>query len=52
VLADLYFIYGALVEQRRFLGRFGEEYREYMKKVPLLIPKPGILSGKKEGIIN
>ncbi len=39
ILADLYFLFGALIEERRFLVIFGEEYREYMKRVPRLIPK-------------
>ncbi|MDA8387723.1 MAG: isoprenylcysteine carboxylmethyltransferase family protein [Nitrospiraceae bacterium] len=38
-LADLYFIYGALIEEKRLLKRFGQEYREYMKKVPRFIPR-------------
>jgi len=38
VLADAYFIWGALVEQKRMLSHFGDEYRSYMKEVPLLIP--------------
>ncbi len=41
VLADLYFIWGALIEERRFLRMFGDQYREYMKKVPRLIPRIG-----------
>lgn len=41
VLADLYFIWGAFIEERRFLRIFGDQYREYMKKVPRLIPKLG-----------
>ncbi len=40
ILADLYFIWGAWVEQRRMLERFGDQYRDYMKEVPLLIPTP------------
>ena len=40
VLADLYFIYGALVEQKRLLELFGDEYRDYMSRVPLLVPTP------------
>ncbi len=41
VLADLYFIWGAFIEERRFLRMFGDQYREYMKKVPRLIPRLG-----------
>jgi len=39
VLADLYFIFGMFIEERRFLKIFGEQYREYMKKVPRLVPR-------------
>ncbi len=41
VLADLYFLFGAFIEERRFLVLFGEEYREYMRRVPRLIPRLG-----------
>jgi protein-S-isoprenylcysteine O-methyltransferase Ste14 len=39
VLADLYFIFGMFIEERRFLRIFGDPYREYMRRVPRLIPK-------------
>ena len=38
VMADLYFLYGAFIEERRLIKRFGQDYREYMKKVPRFIP--------------
>ncbi|HUI67382.1 MAG TPA: isoprenylcysteine carboxylmethyltransferase family protein [Nitrospirota bacterium] len=38
VLADLYFLFGVFIEERRFLKIFGEEYRMYMQHVPRLIP--------------
>ena len=38
VLADAYFIYGALVEQKRLLELYGDKYRDYMSRVPLLVP--------------
>jgi protein-S-isoprenylcysteine O-methyltransferase Ste14 len=40
-LADAYFIYGAFVEERRLIGRFGDEYRRYMKEVPRFLPRLG-----------
>lgn len=43
VLADLYFLYGAFIEERRLIKRFGRDYREYMKKVPRFIPRPSSL---------
>lgn len=38
VLADLYFIVGSLIEQRRLKKRFGKEYEDYMKRVPAFMP--------------
>lgn len=38
VLADLYFLFGMLIEERRFLRIFGDQYREYMKRVPRMFP--------------
>jgi methanethiol S-methyltransferase len=39
VLADLYFIFGMFIEERRFVKIFGDQYREYMKKVPRMVPR-------------
>ena len=39
VLADLYFLFGAFIEERRFLEIFGHQYREYMQRVPRLFPR-------------
>ena len=36
--ADIYFIAGALIEERRLLAHFGEDYRRYMAEVPRFIP--------------
>ena len=41
ILADLYFIFGMFIEERRFLRIFGDQYREYMKRVPGMIPRFG-----------
>ncbi len=38
VLADLYFLFGMFIEERRFLKIFSDQYREYMKRVPRFIP--------------
>lgn len=35
---DAYFIAGALIEERRLIAHFGDEYRTYMKEVPRFIP--------------
>ena len=39
VLADLYFLFGMFIEERRFLRIFGDQYREYMKRVPRMVPR-------------
>ena len=39
VLADLYFLFGAFIEERRFSGVFGDQYQEYRKRVPRLLPR-------------
>lgn len=38
ILADIYFIYGAFSEERRLILRFGKEYEEYRKQVPMFLP--------------
>jgi protein-S-isoprenylcysteine O-methyltransferase Ste14 len=38
ILADLYFIFGSFIEERRFIGTFGDQYREYQERVPRLVP--------------
>ena len=47
VLADLYFLFGVFIEERRFLRIFGDQYREYMKRVPRLIPRLRFHKGLK-----
>jgi len=39
IMADLYFLFGMLIEERRFLKIFGDQYRDYMKHVPRMIPQ-------------
>ncbi len=39
VLADAYFLFGMLIEENRFLTIFGDQYREYRKRVPMFIPR-------------
>jgi len=38
VLADLYFLFGMMIEERRFLRIFGDQYRRYMRQVPRMVP--------------
>jgi protein-S-isoprenylcysteine O-methyltransferase Ste14 len=44
VLADLYFLFGMFIEERRFVRIFGEQYREYMKRVPRMVPRLASIS--------
>jgi methanethiol S-methyltransferase len=37
-LADLYFVFGMMIEERRFIKMYGDQYREYRKRVPRMIP--------------
>ncbi len=48
LLADLYFIFGALREDRLLQKKF-PDFRQYQKRVPLLIPSPGSLLRKGSG---
>jgi len=46
-LAIAYFIVGALVEERRLLKTYGDDYRRYMNEVPRFIPRLRRYSGRK-----
>lgn len=39
LLADLYFLFGMFIEERRFLKSYGDEYRRYRGQVPRMIPR-------------
>ena len=39
-IATSYFIIGALIEEKRLLKEFGEEYSCYREKVPFILPQP------------
>jgi len=39
ILADAYFVFGAFIEEKRLIKTFGDEYIEYMKRVPGFLPK-------------
>ncbi len=50
VLADLYFLFGMMIEERRFLRIFGDQYREYMQRVPRMVPDVfGLWGGGRKG---
>jgi protein-S-isoprenylcysteine O-methyltransferase Ste14 len=37
-LADIYFVVGALIEERRMTARHGEAYKAYRREVPMFVP--------------
>jgi protein-S-isoprenylcysteine O-methyltransferase Ste14 len=39
VLADVYFLFGMIIEERRFVKIIGDEYKKYRKRVPMMIPR-------------
>lgn len=39
VATDLYFLLGMFIEERRFLRLFGDRYRDYMHRVPRMLPR-------------
>jgi len=40
ILSSLYLVVGAGLEERRLLHEFGDGYREYQRRVPMLVPRP------------
>jgi protein-S-isoprenylcysteine O-methyltransferase Ste14 len=42
-----YLIIGTLLEEKRLVAEFGEEYRDYQEQVPMFLP--GGRSGKWKG---
>ena len=40
VILTTYLIVGTILEERKLVVEFGEDYREYQKRVPMLVPVP------------
>jgi protein-S-isoprenylcysteine O-methyltransferase Ste14 len=38
IFSVAYFIIGGMIEEHRLLKEFGDEYREYRKRVPFIVP--------------
>jgi len=38
IMGTIYFLIGGLIEEKRLTDEYGEEYRDYQKKVPFMIP--------------
>ncbi len=43
-LFSLYFVFGGILEERKLEEEFGEEYRDYKKKVSMFLPVKWLLS--------
>jgi protein-S-isoprenylcysteine O-methyltransferase Ste14 len=43
VMSTAYFVLGGLIEERRLVAEFGNEYRDYQQRVPFIIPKKSSL---------
>jgi protein-S-isoprenylcysteine O-methyltransferase Ste14 len=41
VCSTIYFIIGALIEEKRLLVQFGDRYRRYQQDVPFMVPSMG-----------
>ncbi len=39
IVTSAYFIIGSFLEERKMVRRFGEKYRAYQRRVPMLIPR-------------
>ncbi|MGE4266094.1 MAG: isoprenylcysteine carboxylmethyltransferase family protein [Deferribacterales bacterium] len=46
LILTVYFIFGYINEERKLIKEFGQDYIEYRKKVPALIPKIGFRNEK------
>lgn len=44
----VYFVVGSRLEERKLLTRFGDAYRDYMNRVPGLVPRPWQVLSREE----
>lgn len=49
-LGSLYFVVGALIEEKRLSEGFGEEYLRYRQAVPFLVPSRGTIISSIRGV--
>jgi len=47
IMSIVYFIIGSLIEERRLAGEFGEEYQQYQRQVPFIIPTNSSLLSRR-----
>ena len=48
IILTLYFIVGTVLEERKLLIEYGDDYRRYQKKVSMLIPIKWLLSAMRD----
>ena len=48
IILTLYFIVGTILEERKLLIEYGENYRRYQRKVSMLIPLKWLLSATRD----
>lgn len=49
ILSLPYFVIGAPIEERRLLEEFGDQYRQYRRRVPFIIPRWGTAQARARG---
>lgn len=48
IVLTAYLIVGAIIEEKKLVAEYGGEYREYQKRVPMLLPI-GFLTSRRKG---